>query len=239
MHRLVSLVFSAAAIGCVASSGDEGFNVIHNLDPGANCAPVVSAPYIPSGTLQIDSPSGYELTPAIESRIVDNGTPQRTIALRGAKVEVSVEAVTVDGVSQTGVTLSQPNFQSLFAASLAPTGTVATSFTGISAQQVAELNSKLPTGVVNVQLLAKVTPYGALGGSGDTIEGVPFFYPVTVCTDCVVRVVGACSAFPENTKFRDDVNGCNLFQDGQVECCISATGGLVCPGTGTAPNPAQ
>jgi hypothetical protein len=65
------------------------------------------------------------------------------------------------------------------------------------------------------------TIHGDLGG--DEVSASPFHFPISVCTDCVVNIVGACPAAGTQTG-----NPCNVFQDGVVDCCTSGSQ-LVCP----------
>jgi hypothetical protein len=78
-------------------------------------------------------------------------------------------------------------------------------------------------------VLANVEAFGDLQGT--EIVADPYQYPVTICNDCVVNNLGACSALPVGTIARTG-NPCNPFQDGIVDCC-EGTNGPVCPAVGT------
>lgn len=218
MHRLALLLVLTSA--CVADGGDEGFNIVHNLAPTGNCEVTPGTGFLARGTIDKQSTSPYIFTPEIVSRIVaaeGSTEAQRTIVLRGAKIDV-INA-------ETGTSLKK--FTSLFAASLSPLGTTTAAFDIIPTDVLASSGA---SGTTRVQLLAKITPYGALGGSGDNIDGVTFEYPVTVCDGCVANVLGACplafgTQVPESTP-----NGCNQFQDGMTFCCMSDAG-PICPPT--------
>ncbi|MDQ3365120.1 MAG: hypothetical protein M3680_06805 [Myxococcota bacterium] len=232
-YCVLILGLSGAAAGC-ADTGDEGIVIRHNLVPAEGCALTPGGMFTSRGTIELDSPNPYVLTPEIESRITaaEGQFSQRTIALRGARVDVEVASLTVDNVSAPVPTLTNTSFTSLFSASLEPQGTTAASFDAVSATLLGELASKVTaTGNVRIQLVATVKVYGDLGGS--EIESVPFVYPVTVCTNCVTTNLGACP-LPVGTVPRGG-NPCNVFQDGNVDCCLDASGNKVCPGVVETP----
>ncbi len=142
---------------------------------------------------------------------------QRTVVLRGANVEVIN--------TETNASLGQ--FKSLFARPRSRRWARRRRRSTSSASRISPLGAE---GTKRVQLLAKITPFGALGGSGDNIDGVTFQYPVTVCDGCVAQVLGTCP-LPSTTVIPADMaNGCNVYQDGVVHCCVGPTG-LVCPPT--------
>jgi hypothetical protein len=52
---------------------------------------------------------------------------------------------------------------------------------------------------------------------------------VTVCSDCIINDLGACG-----TKAAQNLGDpCNPYQDGIVDCCDTAGGGLICPAPAT------
>lgn len=216
MHRLALIL---ALTGCVADGGDEGFNIVNNLAPADNCALTPGGAFLARGTIDKQSPNPYVLTPEFVSRITTGEVAeyQRTIALRGANIEV-INA-------ETGVSLKK--FKSLFSASLAPMGSTTAAF-DIVPVDVIQMSGATPT--KRVQLVAKVTAFGALGGSGDNIDGVPYEYPVTVCDGCVANILGACP-LPAGTEVGTSTpNSCNQFQDGSLQCCMGPSG-PICPPT--------
>jgi hypothetical protein len=219
MNRLA--LFSLLLAAC-ADTGAEGFEILHNLNPGTGgeCTVTAGGNFLPHGAIEQASPVGYIFTPELSSRIVvTDGTTsaQRTISLRGANIEVTD--------ANTGGSLAK--FKSLFSGSLPPSATVATSFTILPPAVLTSLG--VPAG--GLEVLAKITPFGSLGGTGDDIDGVPFYYPVTICNGCVARVIGNCPA-PAGTS-EGSPNGCNVFQDGNVNCCMETEGELA--GTITCP----
>lgn len=220
MHRLALLL--ALTCACVADSGDEGFSIRHNLAPGMTCELTPGGAFLSRGIIDKQSPNPYLLTPEFVSRISPaQGTEetQRTIALRGARIEV------FDVTGSTRV--SKGKFTSLFAASLAPLGTTAAAFDIVTPEMLA---SAPASGNTRAQYLAHITPFGALGGSGDTLDGVPFDYPVTICDGCVAQSAGACPLPAGTVVPTEGINGCNKYQDGSALCCTSGTQ-LICPAT--------
>ena len=215
MHRLGLFLLLTSA--CVADGGDGGFHIVHNLAPPSDCSYKPGGPFISGGLIDRQSPEPYLFTPELESRIVlSEGTSvaQKTITLRGARIEV-VNA-------QTGATIDK--FTSLFAASLSPMGKVAVAFPIVRTESLGAVGA---TGTTRVQLVAKITAYGVLGGAGDEIDSVPFQYPVTVCDGCVVQNLGVCPLAP-GTVVVEPKNACTTYQDNFVQCC-SSNGVLVCP----------
>ena len=227
MHRLalIPLVFSSVA--CVASSGDEGFEILHNLAPsGTECKVTPGGAVLPHGIIEASSLVGYLLTPELSSRITQsdgNTESQRTISLRGANVVLTN--------ASSGAELKK--FKALFSGSLPPGGMVGTFFEIIPADTLKSIGS------TRTEVLAKVTPFGVIGGTGDTIDGVPFYYPVTVCDaksgqPCVAKSFGACPLAVAPPTM-DSANGCNQFQDGAISCCTEANGDFTCPPTISTP----
>jgi hypothetical protein len=238
MQRLFALIMFATAVTGCADEGDGGFVIRSNLAPTGECAftPTANAPFLPRGQIHTASPVPYLLNPLIESRItaLADQISQRTIQLRGARVQVEVANLTVDGARQDPPALDGASFMTLFAAPLAPNGGLtAASFDLIPSHILGQLDALGAGGAVVVaQLVATATVYGNLGG--DEIRGEPFLYPVTACNNCVVNIVGACP-LPTGTMVRRG-NPCNPFQDGVVDCCTTANG-VICPATvGTAAN---
>lgn len=230
MHRLAYMFVLVTAVACTTDSGDEGFHIKHNLAVTDQCLVSPGGTFRSRGEIWIDSPNPYVLTPEIESRLTaaEGQEDQRTIALRGARVSLEVAAVTVDNASVTPPALTGAQFTSLFAAALEPGGSVGAQIDIVPTPVLAQLSDAFPSGVVRAEVVATITPYGRIGGGGDEIEGVPFVYPVSVCSNCVVSSLGACSAVPSGTTIRTG-NACNPFQDGVIDCCTSDTGALVCP----------
>jgi hypothetical protein len=246
MQRL-SILVSLVLTACVADSGGEAMQIRQNLAPaegGCSFDPMASSAFLARGTITLDSKQPYLMAPLIESRItaVMGQESQRTVALRGARVDLELSTISVENGGQVQVlefsdaeneTLrasGATKFRSLFSAPLAPNGALTTgTFDGVSLPALAAIRSKVQgmSGAIHAQVLATVVVYGDLGG--EEVESVPFVYPVTVCNDCIKMVLGTCK-LPMGTTVRPG-NACNLNQDGVVDCCLQeATGELQCPG---------
>lgn len=244
MLRLVPLTFALLVFGC-ANQGDEGMTVINNTAVSGSCtlSGDSSQPFKSHGSIFALSPNGYLLTPLIQSRVTLgtelNADPlQKTIFLRGADVSLTLKAVSIETNGQYSVTQPESNigqFSVLFAGSLPPGGTVNVGFEVIPPSILRDVLSKsgvnLSTSDLNAEVLAEVTIRGDLGG--DEVTSSPFQYPISVCTDCIVNVIGACPL----TGAPRTGDACNVFQDGVVDCCTEADGGISCPArTGAAVN---
>ncbi|HEX5063435.1 MAG TPA: hypothetical protein VFV99_28860, partial [Kofleriaceae bacterium] len=118
--------------------------------------------------------------------------------------------------------LGEP-FSVLFSGALPPAASVNSFVDIIPPQQLIAIGAMAGDGSINAEVLAEVVIKGDL--NGDEIKSQPFFYPVTVCNDCVVNIVGAC---PVMGTIRGG-NACNPFQDGVVDCCTETSGSVSCP----------
>ncbi|MEO8839961.1 MAG: hypothetical protein ABI591_01375 [Kofleriaceae bacterium] len=226
--RLVSALAFMSLVGLVgcADKGDEGFFILNNTAPpvgGVSCAFTgdPAQPFIAAGAISYLAPQGYVFTPLLESRItaVLGHEAERTIHLEGANVTLQV--------ANGGM---QQQFTALFSGSLAPnSGTTNVSFELLPVSSIKALGSASQ----NVEVVASVSAYGTLGGG--RIEGEPFQYPITIVAPDNGIVFGAKTPSQAGTPCLNDTNtprsgnACNVFQDGVVDCCVSATGTNVCP----------
>jgi hypothetical protein len=207
-------------VGC-ANQGDEGFYVVNNTAPpmgatGCTFTSDPAQPFLPFGTISNQSPNGYFFVPLLQSRVTAlmGQESQRAIHVEGANVVLST-------ASPTGSLTQTAAYTVLTSGTLNPGSTLNVAFELIPAANIQAISTK-------TQLSASVTMFGTLGGS--KIESEPFTYPVTVCTDCIIRSVGACS--PATATPMNLGDPCNPFQDGIVDCCTSGTS-LVCPASPT------
>jgi hypothetical protein len=202
-------------------------------------------PFVAHGQIYAFAPQGYLLTPLIQSRLtteisgsgggggsstVDPIT--KTIFLRGADVSLTLKATSIEQGGVYQVTSSETNigqFSVLFSGSLPPDGTVNVGFEiitpAIMRMIVTDSGVDPSTQSLEAEVDAEVTVKGDL--NGDSISANPFHYPITVCTDCVVNVIGTCPV----TGAPRTGNACNPYQDGNLDCCDDGAGGLVCPAT--------
>jgi len=242
MLRVATLVLALSA--CVAETGDEGMYVLNNSAiSGDSCALNGSSmqAFLPRGEIFALSPAGYLLTPLVESKlaVVEGQDPTlKTIQLHSADVELTVKAISVQHADST-FTSSQPNttlaqFTSLFSGAVPPGGSVNVAFDVLPAPTISSLvamaGADVLNEVVHIEMLASVTIKGDLGG--DDLEAAPYFYPISICNDCVVNVLGTCP-IPMGTAPREG-NACNRYQDGVVDCCRDTTvtpNRFICPAT--------
>jgi len=249
MHRLLILL---CVVGCAADEYGS-FVILNNQSPSSGELCEFTADennaFITRGQLAIESPSAYLLNPLFASRIkADMGKElQRTVALHGARVDLKVGPIQIleNNVTTTieideadpelgagvgGVT----KFESLFSAALPPNGLSAATFDLVPRTVIDAVIARAQpseTRAVHAQVVGTVVAFGDLQGS--EIIGDPFQYPVTICNDCIVNILGDCINIPQGEIGRGG-NPCNPFQDGIVDCCQGTTG-LVCPSVGTMP----
>lgn len=234
--RFVAAAIAVGALTLAACADDSGGGLIirQNLAPTAmgSCsfAPDLTAPYFARGSISMLSQQPYVFTPLIESRITAAVGQEslRTVLVRGARVDLRIESITVNNqsveVDVTDFPEGTLKFTSLFSAPVAPNGGLSVGdFDLLTSGFIATLRERYDAqGSVRVQVVAETRVFGDLGG--DEIESDTFSYPVTVCNDCIVNNVGAC---PSAAEVRTG-NPCNPFQDGIVDCCTT-DGGLICP----------
>jgi hypothetical protein len=237
MLRLAALI-PLALVAC-ADSGDEGIYVLTNTAvTGESCA-LTGDPMqamVGHGLINVNSPVAYVMTPLVQSRIqsVENvDDTSKTIQLRGADIRLTIKAVSIERDGNFMVTnpnTELPGFSVLFAGAIKPGGSV-NAFVDLippgTLRSIAQMSgANLTTDSLNTEVLAEVTIKGDLGG--DSIESQPFYYPVTVCNDCVIVNNGAC---PMTVTAPRTGNACNPYQDGVVDCCVDVDNRLICPGT--------
>lgn len=241
--RLASLTSALVlfGFGC-ANQGDEGMIVLNNTAvSGSTCMLTGAAgqPFLSHGQIYALSDLGYTLTPLIQSRVTTSSGGgsgaaadpiQKTISLRGADVSLTLKAVSIESGGAFTVTNPETNlgqFSVLFSGSLPPNGTVNVGFEVITPAIMRNIiqmsGANIPAGQkLTAEVLADVTINGTLGGND--VSASPFYFPISVCSDCVVNNLGAC---PVTATARTG-NACNPYQDGVVDCCTNTTG-LVCP----------
>lgn len=237
MLRLAALI-PLALVAC-ADSGDEGIYVLNNSAVSGDTCALTGSPMqamVGHGLINVNSPSAYVMTPLIQSRIqsvegVDDTS--KTIQLRGADIRLTIKAVSIERDGNFMVTQPEtalPGFSVLFSGAVAPGGSV-NAFVDLippgTIRQIAQMSgADLNADSLNSEVLAELVIKGDLGGT--SIESQPFFYPVTICNDCVIVNNGAC---PMALAAPRAGNACNPYQDGVVDCCVDASSNLICPGT--------
>ena len=240
MRRTLVLCF---LLGCAANNGDGGMIVLNNSAAAAgSCAFMadVNEPFKTSGIISVGSPAPYLLTPLIQSKIqpIMGQELQQTIEFRGARIDLDIPSIKTHGGGTTNVytfdnselsTLHDQgvtHFKSLFSGSVGPQGFANVAFNIVPLELLDAIAAKISgdTGTLDAQIVANITAYGDIGG--DEVDADLFVYPVTVCSNCIVNVVGTCP-LPSGTMILTG-DPCNPFQDGLVDCCLDGSV-TVCP----------
>ena len=231
LRAIATIVLASAAGGCLASSGDEGMVVLNNTAIiGTTCSLLGTSgqAFQTQGSISALSNSPYILTPFLQSKVTASMDQelQRTIILQGAKIDLTVAAVSG---TTAAITLPKTHFTSLFAGDLPPGGSANVAFDLVPVDDIAAVKAAAasPADTIDATIQANIVIYGTLGGA--EIDANPFQYPVTVCTNCIANLLGGCPQ-PQGTTVRLG-NPCNPFQDGVVDCCQSVGGPLTCPAT--------
>jgi hypothetical protein len=236
-----ALVAAVMLVGCTAS-GDEGFVVLNNSVPDNSCALSGSKDqaFLANGHILTISPAGYQLFPLLESRIsvLDGQDPTtRTINIRGARIDLTIESVQLtNGTGQVSNLTDQQRpkvdagllkFKQLRSGSLPPGGTANIGLEVLPWSVIPQIMQGITLAAgdrFRAIVVATVVMYGEIGG--DEVTSEPFVYPVEICNDCVANIVGPCPA-----ALMVAGNACNPYQDGTVTCCTDSMNRLVCPAT--------
>ena len=241
---LIALTCSLALAACVENNADAGFVVLRNLVPATGCVvDPTSDAFKSSGIIQSDSTSGYVFTPLVRNDLVtvEGESPTRkSIFMEGARVTISFydtmlfSAAELTAMETAGLT----KFIAPTSGAVGPDGSTATFILEVvPAELLAAIDAKLPTAgtdpTPSALLDVHVQMFGSVGGS--TISSNTFRYPVEVCRDCLVSVIGACAGLDPGADYPSG-GACNPVQDGQLVCCTSSTGGMVCPATAPPQN---
>jgi hypothetical protein len=235
---LFGLLVAFALGGCV-DSGDEGFVVLNNsASEDCTFSGDLSQPFFSSGNLSLFSPTGYLMFPLMQSRITsisDDQDIQRTIYLRGARVDLSIRGANISNATGAiqEITPSLPDelthFKQLVSGSLKPGGSVNVGIEIVPWAVLPALRSQFPLAPgdrLHVIFSASVEMFGEMGDG--EVTALPFIYPVEVCNDCNASVLGACMMnMPPSVQVLG--NACNPFQDGTIACCMGDTNQLICP----------
>ncbi|MGE0550557.1 MAG: hypothetical protein AB7O24_03125 [Kofleriaceae bacterium] len=235
MYRPFAYVLAAASLAACADSGDEGIQIVKNVAPPDDSCSFTSEetePLIGAGTVHLFA-SQYWLHPQLTSRIsADEGEEsQRTVFTTGARVDIEFPDETLfsaseqEALRESGAT----HFESRFTVPIAPNGgRTDAAFVAIPTAFFDAVRAKFAgSSNLNAIVITKSVVYGTLGGGGGEVTSQPFSFPVTICTDCIVNVVGACP-LPMGTMVNGG-NACNPFQDGVVDCCVTPNQSVVCP----------
>jgi hypothetical protein len=94
----------------------------------------------------------------------------------------------------------------------------------LPAKLAKQLQPSIPSGGL-LTIIAEIKPVGILGG--EQLIGGPIFYPIDLCSNCLVTVVtGGTCPFPVGTMIPQ--GGCFPQQDNATECCRDKSNNLLC-----------
>ena len=238
--RILSwLPLVALAGACVENNADSGMVILKNIAPEDGCAvSPESTTFRGSGTIQADSRAGYLFTPLVRNDLATvegENTTAKTIFVTGAKMTIAFydpdlftaaeqTQFQTDGLTRflvpTSGTIDPDGGQSTFHLEIVPP------------ELLTAIRAKLTAAAPHTGLDVSVQMQGTR--SGDSLASNTFRYPVTVCLDCAVQLVGDCASLPSSGTYRAG-GACNPVQDGVVDCCTDSTGGLVCPAVPATP----
>lgn len=221
---LLLLLFSFWAAGCVADNADSPVAVLYNQQPGADCtiSSADTGAAIIRGTMDIQSPVGYLLTPVVKnfaqtSEYID--IDQRMAYLEGAVISVKSSGQAV------------ADYTTAFGAVVEPDGgSAGLLFELIPHGLLQGLAGDLPTPDARVTLQTTTQLFGVLGGS--TLDTKEFAYSIDVCNGCLVNNLGPCATF--TGEINNEGGKCNPLQDTSLVDCCTEDGLLVCPAVTTA-----
>jgi hypothetical protein len=228
MPRFYLAIAALGLVGCVDDGSDSAVVILQNQIPEAGCV-IPGSPtdtYSSSGRIDVNSPSGYILTPVATNTAttVEGNETARIAFVQGARIDLSSPDPDVNATLQES---PDSRIEVPFAGRIDPAGgTSGFGFTAISRELVQSLSD-------GDFVFIDVKLFGSLGGSG--FESAPWRFPVEVCDGCTVNNLGECSSLSSSFTPTNTGNSCNPYQDRTVDCCTSS-GSLVCPavGTGTA-----
>jgi hypothetical protein len=239
-HVLCALVLAvgsagslALGTGCVDDSADGSLVILNNQVPGDGCVISGSATgtFIPAGVIDTFADFGYVFTPVVQnfsSTEISGTDPQRRVFVEGANVDIHFETTNVFDDAELAMFEDEglTRFRVPFSGSIAPNeGTAGFAFEALPKELLDAIREKTDGRVLTILDIQIVGKQG-----GGTVKSQVFHYPVTVCTGCLVRDVGACSGLPEGFIAAQG-GACNPAQDAIVDCC-EASGSRICPATG-------
>lgn len=228
LARAAALAVVALAAAC--TDAGESMRIVQNQVPQAGCVIPTSATAAARarGRIETRAGSGYLFTPVIQSLLVeDEGRGvERVVSMRGADIDVTFpdgffSASEEEELRDDVLT----RFSSSFSGTLPAGGTLSVDFIIIPTGLLERVDAKLDADTSAVEASVKVVAFGDTDGG--EVESIPFYYPVTICTDCVSNSVGECSLLEPGDMLRAG-GACNQFQDDVIDCCTSG-GMLQCP----------
>ena len=219
------LLVSALGLSACVDGGDT-IQVLRNQLPQAGCLvpDSATATFMPRGRIESSAAGGYLFTPLIENRAVPNAAADRNVFVDGANVDLKFSddlfsEAEIKAFNDSGLA----RFKQSFSGSIPAGGLASFAFEVLPKGLLDEIDNRLADGQ-STQVVAQVEVLGTLDG-GD-IESNLFSYPIQVCKGCLIQNLGSCESI-----ISEEINTggvCQALQDGILDCCTDAEGGLVC-----------
>ena len=227
-YRSRALCTGAAAIALVAIAlsgcvDERAFYIQQNQVPQAGCQLTTDEVKFNSrGLLDVSVGVGYTLFPlvkleALSSKATDQEPERNALDMRKFIVSLDMEGV------PGSYPLEQTSFEVLSSGGIVPGGAQVTEVKIVPDALAQALQGVVAPGTAYT-LVAAVTAVGVRRGTGSEIESTEFFYPVELCSGCLVAPVTACPADTTGLP----TNECGLPQDDPVTCCTLSTGQITC-----------
>jgi hypothetical protein len=200
---------------------DKAFYIYQNQVPQKGC--LVSDDdkvYRSQGLLDVSQGTGYYLFPLLrndlKARRLSGDTEPNMLHLREFKVDLEM------GSLGSGIATNLLRFTRPTSGTLLPQGKRSSVVELVPADLVKKL--KIAGGAWH-SVIAEVIAV-AETGDGETLESIPFYYPVSLCYGCLVTTLSSCPTGASLKPFQSNV--CGLPQDAPLLCCNDSVLGLRC-----------
>jgi hypothetical protein len=175
--------------------------------------------------LSLVKTDGYIGVPVVRNNLMSRtggaGSVEfNSIQITGANVTLQLPAAAAGSIA--------PADRSFFYAAapgrIDPGGSTPMFIEVLPAKLARQLASSVPKGGL-LTVVAEIRPVG--DHSGDQVIGGPIFFPIDICTKCLVTIAtGSTCPLPVGTTPQS--GGCFPQQDDPVLCCASSAGTLLC-----------
>lgn len=170
--------------------------------------------------------AGYTVYPLVKNNLVDPSVPAPIIS----RVDVQLKGVDIQYVLPSQLSAALPAsqrafYQSSYGGNVATLASGAFSAEIVPVQVAVELGSAVPENAI-VPMIARFRVVGDQAGGPITSGWVDF--PIKLCRWCLTN--GKPPLCPKGGLSKASVatGGCNIAQDVDVTCCVSATNHLLC-----------
>ncbi len=227
-HLLPILPLALGLGACVDSNADSGLTILRAAAADDGCTfSTESDIFLSSGFVQANSRAGYLLAPVVRNDIAlregEVALTPKTVFLTSSTVTIKFydEDLFSAAEQQTMTTDGHIRFLAPISGSIPPNfGEAVFPLRAVSGDLLAMVNERLIERQLGSTVLdVQIQVNGTRGGSA--LESNVFRYPVEVCLECVIEILGNCDAIPMGTSI-DTGGACNSLQDGQLDCCYGA-----------------